>query len=243
MHMGPTRSRGGRAARIGDARKRMAIKTPTSQGLVAGERSGLRSSVLGGKPGGWMGGQGGITPSAHKWGGGGGLAPRPGGTWGSPGSGMNAQPAKPAVASGPGTALGSRMGRGLGLRKGIPAGGFGGSVSQVESRTRDTVRRNAMANDQAINRANRLAAKTPTAPAMPGMFGGGVKPKPAAPSPAKKPLGGPGVGPGAGGWRPGVPDMAAKLGNAYKAGMKKPSDGRIQKQKPFKPNLKPRIYT
>lgn len=218
----------------GGRRKRLGIRTPTSQGLVAGERSGLRSSVLGGKPGGWTGGQGGITPSAHKWGGGGGLAPRPGGTWGSPGSGMNAKPAKPAVAGGPGTALGSRMGKGLGLRKGIPAGGFGGSVSQVESRTRDTVRRNAMANDQAINRANRLAAKTPTAPALPGA----MRPKPAAtsrPAGSASPFGvgggynKPAYGPGAAKPKP-AGDMAAKLGNTYKAGMKKPSDGRVPRQ-------------
>ena len=49
-------------------------------------------------------------------------------------------------------------------------------MSQVESRTRDTVRRNAMANDQAINRANRLAAKTPTAAALPGRLAKPNKP-------------------------------------------------------------------
>ena len=225
MHMGsgPTRARGGRGARIGGARGR--IKSPTNQGLVAG---GGPSPTIGA-------GTGGFGMKRTPWTGGGGLAPRPGGTWGAPGSGMNAQPSKPVVTAGPSTALGSRMGRGLGLRKGIPAGGFGGSVSQVESRTRDTVRRNAMANDQAINRANRLAAKTPTAPAMPGAMSA----KPARPAASKpmKPLGGPGVGPGAGGWRPGVPDMAAKLGNGFKNGMKKPSDGRVprqgKRQKPY----------
>jgi len=78
------------------------------------------------------------------------LPPGPTGQWGSPGSRPAPKPT-PGPATSPG--LAKRPGSAM------PAGGFGGSISSVESRTRGLARREGAQNDIANRDRERVAAR------------------------------------------------------------------------------------